>query len=61
MSPLEITSLEVQASCYTPKAFDLHFYNHFHPDSGRVERQSVFDRNNWLPFHSIFDSVTCNE
>ena len=59
ISPLEITSLEVQASCYTPKAFDLHFYNHLHPDFGRVERH--FNQNNWLPFHSIFDSVTCNE
>ena len=42
MSPLEITSLEVQASYYTPKAFDLHFYNHFHPDFGRVERHNLF-------------------
>lgn len=42
MSPLEITSLEVQASCYTPKAFDLHFYDHFHPDFGRVERHNLF-------------------
>ena len=42
MSPLAITSLEVQASCYTPKAFDLHFYNHFHPDFAQVERHNLF-------------------